>query len=173
MTRIKKFALLLMMLGVLLASSAHNSQALRHYQLDESVCSVLTPNALDWLSGTWESQSLQSVHEMHWSKPGGGTLLGFARNLSNDQTVAHEFMRIHQSDGTVWLTRKAGTRPETTFKLTRLEANAATFENQQRTFPQRILYQLEPDNTLCVRLEGGSASPAQSQQSTYKRVLAE
>lgn len=171
MTRIKKFALLLMMLCVLLASSAHNSQALRHYQLDESVCSVLTPNALGWLSGAWESQSVQSAHEMHWSKPGGGTLLGFARDLSNDQTMAHEFMRIHQSDGSVWLTRKAGMRPETTFKLTRLETNAATFENQQRTFPQRILYQLEPDNSLCVRLEG--ASPAQFQQSTYKRVLAE
>lgn len=170
-----KLALLLIVLSSLLAATTHDSQALRLYQIDTGTHSVLTPDALIWLAGAWESRSAQHLRELQWSRPNGGTLLGFGRNIRNEQTADFEFMRIYQKSGALWLTVKAPDRPEAAFRLTRLEANAATFtnslESSQHLYPDRIIYHLEASGALSMRLEGHHAGPAPCQQFTFKRSV--
>ncbi len=117
------------------------------------------------------------MRELQWSKPGGGTLLGFGRSLSNEQTAGFEFMRIHQTDGALWLTVKAANRPEASFRLTQLNEAAASFAaplaSAPHAFPQRLVYSLEADASLALRLEGSRAGQPYCQQFTFKRVNAE
>jgi hypothetical protein len=177
MTRSKKFVLSLMMSGLLLGTATNDSHALRLYQLDECERGVLTPDALAWLTGAWESRAGQRVHEMQWSKPSGGTLLGFGRSLRQGQTVDYEFMHLHQTDGTLWLTLKPANQPEARFRLTQLEEGSALFtapfEIAPHTFTQRVIYRLEADATLTVRLEGQRAGLPHCQQVSFKRVKSE
>lgn len=172
-----KLALLLIVLCGLLAATAHDSQALRLYQMEASERGVLTPDALAWLAGAWESRSAQHLRELQWSKPGGGTLLGFGRSVSNDQLADFEFMHIYQKNGTLWLTVKAGNRPEAAFRLTQLEATAATFTNSlespPRLYPHRIIYRLEASGALFMRLESHHPGQPPCQQFTFKRVLSD
>lgn len=177
MTCSKKFVLSLMMSGILLGTATNDSHALRLYQLDECERSVLTPDVLAWLAGAWEGRSAQRVREMQWSKPSGGTLLGFGRSLRHGQTVDYEFMRLHQTDGTLWLTLKPANQPEASFRLAQLEEGSVTFATPLATgphaFPQRITYRLESDLSLAVRLEGIRAGQPHCQQVAFRRVKSE
>ncbi|MBI1765236.1 MAG: hypothetical protein HYR56_27805 [Acidobacteria bacterium] len=177
MTLKNKFALRLLVLGGLLIATTHDSQALRLYQLNEGESSVLSVNALAWLAGAWESQSAQGVREMQWSNPSGGMLLGFGRSVVNGNVAEFEFLRIHQTAEAVWLTIQAGRQPALNLRLTAAQEASATFTaaltSPRHAFPQRLIYHLEPDATLTVRLEGLRAGNPHCQQFTFNRVKPE
>jgi hypothetical protein len=183
MTRRTKLVFSLMVLGVLLMAVTHDSHALRLYQRGvqfgegEDECSALTPEALSWLAGAWESRSGQLVREMQWSKPSGGMVLGFGRSVSQKQTAAFEFMHLGETHGSLQLTVRSAQRPETSFRLTQLDETAATFTavsaNHSLSFPQHITYRLESDATLTVRLDGRLDGQPHCQQVSFKRVKPE
>ena len=91
--------------------------------------------------------------EEHWTSPGGGTLVGMHRDVSNGRTASFEFLRIEEQNGRlVYLASPRGA-PATPFVAMEIGRERIVFENKAHDFPQRVLYWREGAN-LCARVEG-------------------
>jgi uncharacterized protein DUF6265 len=107
-----------------------------------------------WLAGCWEGGRPGVVREEQWTKPAGGSMLGMGRTVANAKTVEFEFMRIHQDKEEIFYTARPSGQPEASFKLVSQNGQAATFENPQHDFPQRVIYRRQQDGSLLARIEG-------------------
>ncbi|MFZ6644717.1 DUF6265 family protein [Undibacterium sp. TJN25] len=113
-----------------------------------------TVGDLDWLSGCWQSTGGEAGSEEHWLAPAGGSLLGVGRTVAQGNTVAFEFMRIQQQGDSLVFIAKPSRKPEASFPMISLQGKKAVFENPQKDFPQRVIYQLKEDGSLLGRIEG-------------------
>lgn len=111
---------------------------------------------LDWLSGCWQSAGGEAGSEEHWLAPAGGSLLGMGRTVAKGKTVDFEFMRIQQENDNLVFTAKPSRKPEASFQMIALQGKRVVFENPQKDFPQRVIYQLKDDGSLLGRIEGKS-----------------
>jgi hypothetical protein len=108
---------------------------------------------LAFMAGSWQIDGPPLIEE-HWLKPAGRTLLGMSRVYGGDQTYFFEFLRVEQrKDGIFYVAQPKG-GPPTEFRLTKVAANEAVFENLQHDFPKRIIYKKLPDGSLHARTEG-------------------
>lgn len=123
---------------------------------------------LAWISGSWISPPGKTQIEEHWTDVGGNMLLGVGRTLSGGKTVFFEFLRIEARPDGVYYVAQPGGRPATDFKLTRLTANEALFENPAHDFPKRILYRRNPDGTILARIDGGEGVQEGAQEFPYR-----
>lgn len=126
---------------------------------DSATQATATPPAdllapLAWLAGCWEHAAGDRSLEEHWLPPRGATMLGVARTVSGNRTVAHEFMSIRERDGEVVYIAAPSGQAETTFVAVVIGDDHAVFENPAHDFPQRIIYRREPDGGLWARIEG-------------------
>ena len=129
-----------------------------------------TINDLSWLAGDWQTTvGGRSQIEEHWTKVGGGTMIGMGRTVARDKTYQFEYLRIEQrADGIYYVAHPNGQCPGTDFKLTRSSATDAVFENPQHDFPKRILYHKTGDDSLAASIDGGEGTKAMS--FTYQRM---
>src|SRR5438270_490607 len=98
-----------MLIGVLIASAAGAEVS-----------------GLTWMAGCWATPASASgsVIEEHWSKPAGGTMMGYSRTLKSTRVVFSEFMRIDAKENAIVYTPRFGQLAEPiTFRLTRQTAN--------------------------------------------------
>jgi len=113
---------------------------------------------LGWLSGCWESND-KAKHLLlseQWMKPAGGLMLGIGRTVKKERAVDFEFMRIEQKGGDIFFVAKPKeNKEETPFKLIKLTANDAVFENPDHDFPQRVIYKRQ-GSKLTGRIEGNN-----------------
>jgi hypothetical protein len=95
---------------------------------------------LAWLAGCWGSEESRGAAEECWMGPRAGLMLGVHRDVPPSGQPFFEFLRIEaRKDGVFYLASPKG-RPPTPFRLVRLEAQSATFENAEHDYPQRIQY---------------------------------
>ena len=82
-------------------------------------------------------------------------MLGMSRTVRQGRTVAFEFMQVreHAEAGLVFIAQPSG-RPPTTFRLLKLGAAEAVFENLEIDFPQRVRYARLSDSHLAASIEG-------------------
>ena len=121
-----------------------------------------------WLTGSWVMVDDDDSSEEHWTRPGGGTMLGLNRTIVRGRTVAWEFLRIESTpDGIVYLASPGGRNPATPFGLIDSGARRATFENPDHDFPQRIIYERR-GNELRVRIEGVENDQPRSQEWAWR-----
>jgi Domain of unknown function (DUF6265) len=110
---------------------------------------------LAFLEGTWIGQEDGLQMEEHWTSISGGALVGMHKDVKDGSMVSFEFCRIAPAaDGTLTYYASPGGAPATLFRLKELADRRVVFENPDHDFPQRILYWLEPDGRLGVRIEG-------------------
>jgi hypothetical protein len=108
---------------------------------------------LRFIEGDWRGESGKARIEEHWIEAAGGTMLGVSRTIVSGKTVAFEFLRIEaRADGIFYVAQPNGSAP-TDFKLTKLSAGEAVFENPQHDHPKIIRYRLGED-TLVAEVEG-------------------
>lgn len=116
---------------------------------------------LAWMSGRWEAVSANGPWtEENWSEPRGGLLLGHSRSGAGGQTREFEFLRIQaDTDGTLTYFAQPGGGTAVAFRLTDFDAAAATFDNPDHDFPQRIRYARTGDTMVATisRLDGSNA----------------
>ena len=106
-----------------------------------------------FMEGDWRGESGQARIEEHWIEAAGGTMLGVSRTIVSGKTVAFEFLRIEaRADGIFYVAQPNGSAP-TDFKLTKVSAGEAVFENRQHDHPKTIRYRLD-DGTLVAEVEG-------------------
>jgi hypothetical protein len=108
---------------------------------------------LRFLSGEWRGESGKAAIEEHWTEAAGGTMLGLSRTLVSGKTAAFEYLRIvERPDGVFYVAQPNG-RPPTEFKMTRLAAGEAVFENPAHDHPKIIRYRLS-EGMLVAEVEG-------------------
>ena len=106
---------------------------------------------LDWLAGCWQGEGGGGENQECWMAPGGGTMLGVSRVISEQGTM-FEFLRIaEEGDGLVYLASPRG-RPAVAFRLVESADGMAVFANPEHDFPQRITYRRDGE-ALSARVE--------------------
>jgi hypothetical protein len=115
---------------------------------------VFTIDEVAWLSGCWHGSSPGREYREQWSKPAGGMMMGTSQTVRAGRTVQYEFLQIRASEDGVYYVAKPSGQIEAAFKLIEVSPQAATFENKQHDFPQRIIYRLGAAGALVARVEG-------------------
>jgi hypothetical protein len=124
---------------------------------------------LSWMSGDWETAPGKVQTDEHWSGVAGGSLMGMSRTVAGGKTVAFEYLRIEARGGDIYYVAHPQARnPGTDFKLVRLSAREAVFENLAHDFPKRIIYRRNDDGTLTARVEGDGSE--KSQEFRYRPI---
>ena len=115
---------------------------------------------LSWISGDWQSPpGGRAQIEEHWTLPAGGSMLGMSRTVAGSKTAEFEFLRIEQRDnGIYYVAQPKGRCPATDFRLTRVTAQEAVFENPTHDFPKRIIYRKTADDALTASIDGGEGT---------------
>jgi hypothetical protein len=111
---------------------------------------------LSWLAGCWEGGRPESKYEEQWMAPRGQTMMGMSRTVSQEKTVAFEFLRIHQEADGIYYTSIPSGQTQASFKLIERSDRKVVFENPDHDFPQRIMYTLGEGGELMVTIEGMS-----------------
>lgn len=124
---------------------------------------------LDWIAGTWAGKSGEIAQEEHWTRPGGGLILGVHRDLFGNGRVFFEFLRIEQRGEDVFYVAMPRGEGATSFQLVELEGQRAVFENPEHDFPQRIIYEREGDR-LTATIEGRANGEIRSTGWSWTRV---
>ena len=125
--------------------------------------STQTPTLADlaWMAGDWQTTVGRRQIEEHWTKVAGASMMGMSRTVAGDKTVEFEYLRIEQrADGIYYVAHPKARCPGTDFKLTRVSATEAVFENPQHDFPKRVIYRKGADDSLTATIDGGEGSKA-------------
>ena len=94
--------------------------------------------------------------------PGGNSMLGMSRTVVGDRTVEFEYLRLEQrADGIYYVAHPKARNPGTDFKLTRVSADEAIFENPAHDFPKRIIYRKGSGGSLTATIDGGEGTKSQ------------
>jgi hypothetical protein len=111
-----------------------------------------------FMAGCWQGQldkdtSLEEI----WTAPSENLLLATTRYLKKDRATGYEFTRIQATDSGVVFAAASDGKPENVYMLKTLVNEYALFENDAKSFPNRIMYRLASDGTLIPRNEGNEA----------------
>jgi hypothetical protein len=115
---------------------------------------------LAWMTGCWEAAGPRSTVEEHWMKPAGGILLGMARTVRDGKAIETEFLSIELRDGGLAYVARPSGQAQAEFRLVRVSATEAVFENLAHDFPQRIIYRAV-DGGLHARVESADGKKGQ------------
>jgi hypothetical protein len=152
------FSLFLLLLSLSATAPAQTAQQKPGWKITD----------LAWLSGSWATVQGKTQIEEHWTKPAADSMLGMGRTISGGKTVFFEYLRIEARADGIYYFAHPKARPGTDFKLTRLSANEALFENPAHDNPKKILYRKNPDGSLTARVEGDEKGKPVSEEFHYR-----
>ena len=119
--------------------------------------------SLEWMIGTWVSESPRGTVTESWIGPGNGTLVAVNLTALRDGRDTHEFLRIAgTANGLSYFAGPDGIKP-VEFALKELGAQRVVFENTAHDFPQRILYWRDGP-ALVARIEGTAGGRQRSEE---------
>ncbi len=123
---------------------------------------------LAWLSGDWETAPGRAQIDEHWTRHAGGSMFGVSRTVAGGKTVFFEYLRIETRAADIFYVAHPRARtPGTDFKLVKLNAQEAVFENLAHDFPKRIIYRKNTDGSITARIEGDGTEKAKPQDFRY------
>jgi len=120
---------------------------------------------LSWIAGDWQTApGGRAQIEEHWTAVAGASMIGMSRTVVGEITAEFEYLRIEQrADGSIYYVAHPKARcPGTDFKLTRVTASEAVFENPEHDFPKRIIYRKMADDALTASIDGGEGTKSMS-----------
>ena len=109
---------------------------------------------LAWVAGCWAAEQGDAGSGEIWTTPAGATVLGASRTVRSGRTVAHEFMQIVDGPQGLVFVAAPSAKPAASFRALRVEARRVTFENPDKDFPQRVIYESPDGDTLIGHIEG-------------------
>lgn len=129
---------------------------------------------LSWMRGSWQCEIWGGTFEEHWTAPNAGTMLAAGRHMKGGKTEFMEFLSIEPAEGglTMWIllgTPSRGPKNGVPFKLTKLQAKEAWFENPRNDMPSKIIYRATDYGLLC-RLEGIENGKPEAQEFKFKAI---
>ena len=128
-----------------------------------------TVQSLAWLGGHWIETRDTTVVREHWDGPFGDTMLGFGLTARLNGNTTSEFFRIANTPTGISYFASPGAAAPVEFPAVEVSRSRVVFENLQHDFPQRIIYQRQPDGTLHARIEGILNGKAEGIDWHYRR----
>ena len=125
---------------------------------------------LAWLTGCWEGRQGESVIEEVWSKPAGGSMLGFGRTVNGGRTIAFEFMQVREENGSLTYMPQPQGGARVSFPLKNSVGAKMTFENKEHDFPQRVIYERGGPELLNAAIEGTYKGKEEREEYQMKKV---
>jgi hypothetical protein len=126
---------------------------------------------LAFMTGNWlEAKDGAEVQET-WAGPKAELMVAVNLTRTRAGKGEFEFLRIAKGeDGKItYFASPGGRSPATPFPLKELAANRVVFENPDKPFPRRIIYQRRDDDTLVARIEGTINGQDRAQEWALKR----
>ena len=111
--------------------------------------------AMEWLAGYWLGEMWGGDFHALYSTPDNGLILSHSRLLKDGKESFYEFEVFGpMNDEVVWLQPFPGGQKAVGFRLTELdrEARKATFEQEEKDYPTRIVYHRKADDELVITL---------------------
>jgi hypothetical protein len=129
-------------------------------------------DSLSWLAGCWEGRYGDgSIVSEQWMRSLGKMMMGMSRTVNDGKTVEYENVRLQQlDDGSIHYVARPSGQKEATFPLVKFEGRLVVFENPDHDFPQRIIYQLVPPDSLRARVEGTIHGKEKRLDFPYRKV---
>jgi hypothetical protein len=116
---------------------------------------------LAWMVGDWQTDSGELTSDEHWAGQAGEVMIGMSRSVSGDKLISFEALRIEQrKDAIFYVASVNGGCLATHFKLTRLTAQEAVFENPAHDFPKRIIYRKKSATEMTATIDAGEGTPS-------------
>jgi hypothetical protein len=125
---------------------------------------------LAWLTGCWEGRQGQAVIEEVWSKPAGGSMLGFGRTVNGGRTTNYEFMHVREENGSLTYMPQPQGGTRVSFPLKDSFGARMTFENKAHDFPQRVSYERKGPGLMLAAIEGVYKGKEEREEYQMKRV---
>jgi hypothetical protein len=119
----------------------------------------------EWIAGTWIGATPNSGSvEERWTPSASGAMLGMGRTLrAPQQSASFEFLCIVEREGSlVYMAMPNARTPATSFVLTSITPDSATFENPAHDYPRLIRYSRLSDGSLQTTISAGGDVRAQS-----------
>ncbi len=140
-------------------------------------------NDLDWMAGTWRGTGFDGKVDEVWSQAAGGSMMGFFRLVSLEETMLYRFFVIEESKTGIELLFKnfrTGYEPlekdaPLRFKLTSATSEEAVFTNvDPKQAPSELHYKKLEANALSLSVKNPAGiGGAQSFEVLYERAAAE
>lgn len=116
---------------------------------------------MSWLAGSWSGEMWGGTFKAYYSTPEGGKILSHSQLLKDDEVVFYEFEVFEARGRGVHLQPFPGGERAGGFELRSSDAEQrkAVFENPEKDFPTRIVYQRVSKDGLEITLSdphGGS-----------------
>ena len=127
-------------------------------------------NDLSWLSGCWEGRQGEATVEEHWSKPSGGSMIGFGRTVDGNKTTTFEFMQFRERNGVLTFMPQPRGGTLVFFPLKDSFGGRFTFENKEHDFPQRVIYERKSQGLLLATVEGTYKGKEEREEFQMKKV---
>ncbi len=143
-------------------------------QADDQPTTHSALHGLSFLSGSWEGPIGETLLRAHYTTPEGGMLLSYTEFSHQKKGVAsYEFERFAlMGEDVIFIPYPAGKRAD---QLTATEIDAenrrATFENPDKDFPTRVVYECPTPSHLVITLSDPHGDdPDRKQFFRLKRV---
>lgn len=109
---------------------------------------------MDWLAGTWSGDMWGGRFIAYYSTPEGGKILSHSKLLKDGDEAYFEFEVFEAREHVVWMQPYPGGRRAVGLRLATHdpEARKAVFENPDKDYPTRIVYQRVADDELVITL---------------------
>jgi hypothetical protein len=152
-------------LSLTILAFSNSTSFMRH-----GLASTTAISDLSWMAGDWQTDpNGRMVSDEHWVRPVGGVMIGMSRTVAGDKLISFESLRVEQrGDAIFYVASVNGGCPGTDFKLTRLNAQEAIFENPAHDFPKRIIYRRKSANEMTATVDAGEGT--KSQEFIYRLV---
>lgn len=127
---------------------------------------------LNWLVGTWQQSSEAGTFTETWQQ-NGSNLSGKGYLVDAGDTIFSEVLKLENRDGKVFyvpIIADQNNGEEVLFKLISSAENRFVFENKEHDFPQRIIYQQLPGDSLYARVEGEVKGKLKFEDFKMKRI---
>ena len=151
---INKMRRVLIIVVVIFTVSCKNSPS-----VDTNIESTTVTENFDWLLGNWHRINEKDGKETYeiWNKKTNTEYIGVGFTLQNNDTIWKEDIKLIKSDDD-WnfvVAGKGKTNP-TIFKLTMIENESFTCNNELNEFPKKIKYS-KNENKIIAVISGGEA----------------
>lgn len=109
---------------------------------------------IDWLAGVWSGAMWDGEFVAHYSAPVGSKVLSYSQLLKDGEETFYEFEVFEARDGEVHLQPFPGGERAGSFTLVQHDdaARKLVFENPDKDFPTRIVYERPSEDRLVITL---------------------
>ncbi len=107
---------------------------------------------MDWMAGTWKGPMWGGVFEAHYGTPTDGRVLGHSRLWRDEKESYFEFEVFEVRDGVAHVQPYPGGKRATGLRLTEHTETKAVFENPDKDYPTRMVYERVGADRLTITL---------------------